>query len=169
MKKALTVSWILLLQLVSLNEAFSENSVPCKSMTQVSPVGTICRTSAGIDFIRLEGAWQDTGTNGHIWYDEAVPGLMQQEGIDHCAKEGKVLPSLDDTYVASSHQIVEVLQDIAFCTKADAHDYWTSTPFSGGDGNVYYYYQLTCGSGDLAHDFGYGFMATRSRFTRCIK
>jgi len=80
---------LLALSLISTTAFAVEN---CSYVNSASPTGTICVTSKGFEFSRVDGGWKDI-SSGTTWYDETRVAINQYDSQKYCAGENKALPS----------------------------------------------------------------------------
>jgi hypothetical protein len=84
---------------------------------QFSPIGTSCRTNAGIIFVRVSDSsgatgWMDTGPSGKIWYDEMGGPINRSDAKKFCrSKIDQTLPTDKDLWLAGHHGFGEVLKE----------------------------------------------------------
>ncbi len=154
----------------------------CMQTPQNAPIGTTCITSAGIHFLRQDGAWHDLGPNGKIWHDGQGKKTCLTEAEIFCADNKLRLPtgyskntngyygfpnSDSEFTTAMDHKIAEVYKDMSV---TDAN-FWTSSKFNDRNNihYIFYYWVLWEGQGGhLSHVPGYNDGEGCSRVPRCI-
>ena len=76
---------------------------PCSDVSSDSTIGTRCSTRQHIEFVRVEGGWQDTGPGGRTWFDTLSSRVNFVQASEVCRSLGQMLPSNIDIQTALNH------------------------------------------------------------------
>ena len=114
-----------------------ETAQSCALTSQLSPVGTQCKTSRGFIFTRTEINFQTAWTDeqGKTWFDETKTGLDEYAAAIFCNQVGQqTLPLKSDFELAEAHGLREVFKNYS------NRYFWTASVNPGhNEDNIIFY------------------------------